>query len=368
MATKSNSELLADLFARSMIDIHRGQLFDTEPAALPRPFDFDRIDGMMLGLAVGDALGNTTEGLYPAKRGPAYGEIRDYLPGRYSGEAVGTPSDDTQLAFRTLEQMIHDRGFIPENIASRFCSDRIFGIGSTVRQFLANWRSGEKEWYRCGPKSAGNGALMRIAPIIVPHLGSVSTDLWADTAISAMLTHNDSASISACLAFIHMIRQILAMDSPPDPFWWLETYMDAARDLESDVGYRPRGGAFRTYRGTVWEFLSEAVPGAYERGLSVVEACGLWHSGAYLLETVPSVIYILMRHGHDFEEAVVRAVNDTVDNDSIAAIVGAAVGALHGKKGIPRRWLAALPGRTTESDDGRIYTLLDQARDIWGID
>jgi len=38
--------------------------------------------------------------------------------------------------------------------------------------------------------------------------------------------------------------------------------------------------------------------------------------GAFLLETVPSVIYILMRHGNDPEESIVRAVNDTKDNDT----------------------------------------------------
>ena len=49
-------------------------------------------------------------------------------------------------------------------------------------------------------------------------------------------------------------------------------------------------------------------------------ACDSWYSGAYLLETVPSVLYILERHGHDPEEAIVRAVNDTKDNDTVAAI------------------------------------------------
>jgi ADP-ribosyl-[dinitrogen reductase] hydrolase len=73
-----------------------------------------------------------------------------------------------------------------------------------------------------------------------------------------------------------------------------------------------------------------------------------WYSGAYLLETVPTVIYILMRHGHDPEEAIVRAVNDTKDNDTVAAIVGAAVGALHGRSGLPARWIDNLLGRTTE--------------------
>jgi len=91
----------------------------------------------------------------------------------------------------------------------------------------------------------------------------------------------------------------------------------------------------------------------------------LWHSGAYLLETVPSALYILMVYGHDPEEAIVRAANDTVDNDSIAAIVGAAVGALHGRKAIPQRWLGNLLGRTAERDDGRVFELLSGARGVF---
>jgi ADP-ribosyl-[dinitrogen reductase] hydrolase len=101
---------------------------------------------------------------------------------------------------------------------------------------------------------------------------------------------------------------------------------------------------------------------AHSRSLSVKDACAWWYSGAYLLETLPSVIYILMRHGHDPEEAIIRAVNDTKDNDTIAAIVGAAVGALHGKKGIPARWLKDLSGRTTDRDDGRVFELIKMAR------
>jgi ADP-ribosylglycohydrolase len=63
----------------------------------------------------------------------------------------------------------------------------------------------------------------------------------------------------------------------------------------------------------------------------VSDACHKWQSGAYLLETVPSVLNIIMLHADNPEEAIVRAVNDTFDNDTLAAIVGAAVGALHGE-------------------------------------
>ena len=60
-----------------------------------------------------------------------------------------------------------------------------------------------------------------------------------------------------------------------------------------------------------------------------------------------------------------RAVNDTLDNDTVAAAVGALAGALHGKSGIPHQWLARHSGRTGEQDDGRILLILDRARTHW---
>jgi len=97
----------------------------------------------------------------------------------------------------------------------------------------------------------------------------------------------------------------------------------------------------------------------------VLEAGRSWHSGAYLLETIPNILYLLMLYAHDPEETIVRAVNDTKDNDTIAAIVGAAVGALHGKKNLPDRWITQLSGRTSDDDDGRIFELIREARRVF---
>jgi ADP-ribosyl-[dinitrogen reductase] hydrolase len=365
LTMNDNEQTLDNLFQAQQIDVGRGRLFDTSPGPMPHDLDFDRVEGMMLGLAIGDALGRTTEGQLPQHRRARGGEIRDYLPTPHAdGRPVGVPSDDTQLAFWTLEQMIADGGFNPQQVAARFCRDPIFGKGSTVEKFVDNHNAG-LPWYQCGPKSAGNGALMRIAPMTIPHLRTGTSDLWVDTALSAMITHNDSASISACLSFVHMLWQLLQMEEPPQPTWWLETYVETARDLEVDATYRPRGGAFVGYEGTLWQFVEQHVGEAYGNRLSTLDACNAWYSAAYLLETVPSVLYILMCHGDDLEEAIVRAVNDTKDNDTIAAIVGAAVGALHGKDAIPQRWLSNLLGRTAATDDGRVFELLEQARALW---
>jgi|GEM_PF-35686 len=361
----TNRDTLERLLRSGEIALERSRFLGQSPDPLPPAFSFDKIDGMLLGLAIGDALGITTESWLPSKRRAAYGEIRDYIPNKYVDEPIGFPSDDSQLAFWALEQMLADGVFRPEKLADCFCTRHIFGVGSAVREFLRNRKSG-RPWEQCGAKSAGNGALMRIAPILIPYLKDPSPELWADAALAAMITHNDAGSTAACVAFVAMLWRLLAMDeAPADSHWWPETYISIARGLEGETKYRPRGGEHLDYEGPIWRFVSENLLLHWRIQPSVLDLCNSFHSGAYLLETVPCALYILMQHAHDPEEAIIRAVNDTKDNDTIAAIVGAAVGALHGKKKLPKRWLDKLSGRTTDSDDGRIFELLASARRKW---
>ncbi len=359
----SNRQILDDLLERQEIELLRGPLFDMAPPALPDDLDWDRVEGMMLGLAIGDALGNTTEGELPEARQRSHGEIRDYLPNRYAANrAVGVPSDDTQLAFWTLDQLVTDRGLVADHLAERFSEEPIFGIGSSVDTFLRSLKRGVRPWYRCAAHSAGNGALMRIAPVLIPHLRHPSLSLWADAALAAIVTHNDATSTSACLAWVYILWSMLAMREPPDPTWWPATYVAVAKGLEGDACLVPRGGAYPAYRGPLWRFIGEHVGPTYHEGLSVRTAANQWYSGAFLLETVPSALYVLMRYGHDPEACLVRAVNDTKDNDTVGAIVGSALGALYGVSGLPRRWIENLTGRTGANDDGRILAILEQAR------
>lgn len=361
-----NLKIVDWLFDAGKIDLRRGSFFDAAPPAFGRIPQWERVEGMLLGLAIGDALGNTSESQSPAHRRAAHGIIRDYLPNRHAGgRAVGLPSDDSQLAFRLLEQLNQDRRFVPEHLAQRISSQQIFGLGSTMREFLGNYTTQKLPWYNSGPHSAGNGAIMRVAPILIPYLHAPRPELWSDTALTAMLTHNDSASTAACVAFIAILWDLLGHTEPPTPTWWLDRYMAVARELETGAPYQPRGGRFVGESKPAWQYVVERVADAYAQNLSVLEACEAWHSGAYLLETLPCVLYILMRHGDDIEEALVRAVNDTRDNDSVASLVGTALGALHGVSAIPVRWRNGLAGRLGAADDGALFALLKETRRIW---
>ena len=138
----TNRDIFDQLIREEKIEVQRSDLFDFAPDPINRDDIFDRVEGMMLGLAIGDALGNTSEGMLPGTRFNSHGEIRDYLPNRYANyERKGMPTDDTQLAFWTLEQLLADGEFNPQNLADRFCSQQIFGIGSTVRPPASAMRS-----------------------------------------------------------------------------------------------------------------------------------------------------------------------------------------------------------------------------------
>ena len=324
---------------------------------------------MMLGLAIGDALGNTTEGQLPDTRRHRHGEIRDYLPNRHADfQPVGLPSDDSQLAFWTLEHLVECGGLVPDVLAKTIASRQIFGIGSAVQEFVEKMNR-KIPWWQSSARSAGNGALMRIAPITIPHIRTGGPTFWSDAALCAALTHNDRGSIGACVAFAGMLSELLACRETPDQSWWVTRYVELARQVEGQSQYTPSGGPLHgSYRGPIWRFVQEQVPPAIARGETVLQAGNTWYSGAYLLETVPTVLFILSRHGDDPEEAIVRAVNDTKDNDTVAAIVGAAVGALHGEEALPRRWRERLLGRTTADDDGRVFELLDRTESVFGRD
>jgi len=361
----NNLELLDDLFTRNIIRVNRGKLFGTMVDPKPRDFNLSKIEGMLLGLAIGDSLGAPTESMVPSDRKAYYGDIKDYQRRSFSDSCKGYPTDDTQLAFWMLEQLIDDQGLVPENLAKKYASSgQIYGIGNTVRGFLRNLNAGNP-WYQSGPHSAGNGAVMRIAPILIPHIMSGGEDLWVDTALASMMTHNDPASISACLAFVAILWDLLDMESTPEKDWWVNKYYKTAKDLEGETEYSPRNENLPDFKGPLWHFIKEKLPKAAKKDLSVIEAGKDWYSGAYLLETMPNVLYILMLFGNDPEKAIIRAVNDTKDNDTIGAIVGAAVGALHGKEAFPKRWINNLSGQVTGDDDGKILELIDKAEDVF---
>ncbi len=129
--------------------------------------------------------------------------------------------------------------------------------------------------------------------------------------------------------------------------------------------YTVRGGMNAGIQVEPRDYMQHMLSLAIAENRPVREACDAWWSGAYLLETIPWVFYIIMMHGHDPEQAIIRAVNDTKDSDTVVSIMGSSAGALHGKDAFPKRCIEGLTGRTRSNDDGRFFELMRMPQQKW---
>ena len=208
------------------------------------------------------------------ERGARHGEIRDYLPNsRSAGHRVGLPSDDSQLAFWTLESLLEREGLDLDDLSARFAAREIFGAGQAMEQFLRNREQDSASWYRCGAESAGNGALMRIAPIVLLHPQGTSAALWLDVALASIVTHRDASSVASCVAFVDLLAHLLRLPAPPTSDWIIATFLATVRQVCADPVYRPRGGTFAAREGTFPDYLEFVLAEAKRHDWSAREAC-----------------------------------------------------------------------------------------------
>lgn len=351
--------MLEDLFSTGRIRLRRGGIFDQQPA----PLDLDdlrqnqRVEGMLLGLAVGDALGHSTEWKYDAdSRHREFGTIVDHVAaGNVPG---GRISDDTQFSFWTLQALLERGSFDFETLARCFVSQRdcVVGMGRNTAAALSRHaerlRTGSPLLHHCpgDPEvdGRGNGTVMRLAPLMLPHLRQPSPLLYADLALAAFITHGHPAALAATVALGHLLWELLRrpLGRAPQPEWWLNEFVCVASQLEPSPprygpGRSPEPELLRNFEGSLWEFVEGPVRKAWRRGMSVRDACSLagFGSGADCLQSVPAILYILMHHADSFESSVIAGVNDTKDNDTIASVIGALLGALHGRRAIRQKWI-----------------------------
>jgi ADP-ribosylglycohydrolase len=361
--------LVRSLVSDGVIKLRWRPRLDVAPLAMPADLNLaDKIEGMLLGLAIGDALGNTTESMNPSARHARDGWIDHYLPNYHAnGRSVGLPSDDSQLAFWTIEHLLQYGELDPQRLGELFAQPgrQIFGGGQATAHALSNIRRG-MPWTRSGSPQAGNGALMRIAPVLLAHLRHPTPALWTDTLASAHVTHDDELSNSSCIALVDLLWKLIGMSASPDAQWWMEQWIEVNDQIGCGTRYAARAGHPPGFVGTICDLLRGHVQPALDKGLDVDAAGEIWHSGAYLLETVPTVLYVRARFGHDPKAAILQAVNGSRDNDTVAAIVGAAVGALHGASAWPDEWVNKLLGRTREDDDGQVFRLMMAAGKKFG--
>lgn len=273
-----------------------------------------RARGALLGLAIGDAVGTTLE----FKARDQCQRLTDMIGGGPFGLKAGQWTDDTAMALALADSLLDDPSLREEDVMRRFvswlekgtysCTGRCFDIGITTRQALESWKhTGDPIAGSTDPMSAGNGSLMRLAPVAVRHFGD-RAKLRDVAARQSRTTHGASEAVDACVLYAEM--------------------------LADAIEGRPRSEVLRARDAHYSGKIAQIALGSW-RGLPRNRI----KSSGYVAHSLEASLWSVGRTA-SFESAVLLAANLAEDADTTAAITGQLAGALYGEDGIPARWKA----------------------------
>ena len=297
-----------------------------------------KIKAVMLGHAVGDALGVPVEF---AKR-----EELDNAPvtdmegfGTYPYPA-GTWSDDTSLSLAALDVLKNGKihwGEIMLNFGAWLQNDKYTATGETfdagktcvkaIIKYLTSdikaTESGEKD-----ERSNGNGSLMRIHPFVLYatlNLLNGTEDghyLWlACIRDASMLTHAHQRSIMGCYIYGYCLSFLLKESTK-------ESLIKGIKFAEKDLDYLPE---FEHYNRI------------FDKDFINLKREEIKSTG-YIVDTLEAALWCVL-NTNSYEECVLTAVNLGDDTDTVAAVAGSLAGALYGLDAIPEKWLNTLKKR-----------------------
>jgi ADP-ribosyl-[dinitrogen reductase] hydrolase len=286
----------------------------------------ERWRGCLLGLAAGDAVGTAVEF---APRG-SFPPLDDMTGGGPFALQPGEWTDDTSMALCLAESLLARRGFDPHDQMERYvrwwreghlsANGRCFDIGGTVRAALARFeRDGQPFAGSTDPDTAGNGSLMRLAPVVLFYAPDEGAAVH-HAGESSRTTHACDEAVDACRVFALMLLRALAGADKPAV---LAAGEDALR--LGGPGGRPLAPAVAAVARGGW------------RGKSEREIRG----SGWVVECLEAALWCFDR-ATSFREAVLRAANLGDDADTTAAVCGQLAGAFHGAEAIPAEWRARL--------------------------
>jgi ADP-ribosyl-[dinitrogen reductase] hydrolase len=277
-----------------------------------------RYRGCLLGLAVGDALGTTLEFSPPGTFTP----ISDMIGGGPFGLQPGQWTDDTSMALCLATSLIERQGFDPIGQLERYVrwwregylssTGSCFDIGSTVRSALLRFRQ-THELYpgSTDPHTAGNGSIMRLAPVVLYYARAAQRARQPQQAIqfaveSSRTTHGAIEAVDACRYFASLILDALNGASKEE----------LLRD--QDLPLAPKIAAI-----AAGSFKHKQPPQIRGTG--------------YVVDSLEAALWAFY-HARDFRDGALLAVNLGDDADTTGAVYGQLAGAFYGADNIPRAW------------------------------
>jgi ADP-ribosylglycohydrolase len=285
-----------------------------------------RSRGALLGLAVGDAVGTTLEFKPPGSFTP----LTDMVGGGPFNLELGEWTDDTSMALCLAESLVEKRGFSARDQMERYVrwmddgyysvKGYCFDIGTTTAAALHRFKANGNP-YGGVADGAGNGSLMRLAPIPIAYVNDLRAALRY-AAESSRTTHGAPQAIDACRYMTALLIGALRGASKQEllqPFYSPEPGVWEENPLCLEIAAIAAGS-----------FLEKEPPEI--RGMG------------YVVPSLEAALWAFARSS-DYREGCLKAVNLGDDSDTTGAIFGQLAGAFYGEEGIPADWRAKLAMR-----------------------
>jgi ADP-ribosyl-[dinitrogen reductase] hydrolase len=308
------------------------------------------IRAVLLGLAVGDALGVPVEfiGREARRRDPVTG-LRGY--GTH-GQPPGTWSDDSSLTFCLAETLARPGGYDPADAAQRFVNwqdegywtahGKVFDIGiataealQRIRRGVAPLQAGGKDEY-----SNGNGSLMRILPLVFAIKDMPVAERFRAVREVSSITHAHIRSLMACFIYVEMARQLLSGLAIEKAYEQMQRVVRAFFQVEG-IGSELEIRQFhRILEDPYGDYLIKPLIAYSEDEIK---------SSGYVVHTLEAALWCLLTHD-TYAATVLAAVNLGDDTDTTGAVAGGLAGLAYGEAGIPAEWLAGLARRADIED------------------
>jgi ADP-ribosylglycohydrolase len=298
----------------------------------------DRGRGALLGLAVGDAFGTTLEFSSPAPapfEPPLTGPHVEITGGGPFLVARGQTTDDTMMAVCLWRSLQSCGRFSAKDVAARYVawSAVTFDIGAQTAASLRRVAKGHSPmvagrdvWLESNRRPAGNGSLMRTAPIGVffahDHVARVQA-----TVMDSQITHADPRCVLSCAALNGAIAAaVRGSSSTPE-----HAFAAARADVEAASALLPGDPEDSTAREAIEADLRAAQsgdPALYGEEVHLLRMEGF-------VRVAFRLAFFELGRARSFQMGLVDAVNRGGDADTNGAITGALLGAQQGASAIP---------------------------------
>lgn len=269
------------------------------------------MQGGLIGLAIGDALGGTTEFMSPDEIIRVHGRVTDIIGGGVWGLEPEETTDDTAMTIAVAKGILENSEDPIEAIGQYFLdwfNTNPKDVGITIQiafhKYKEDWAEAAKEaHFALDEKSAGNGSLMRCLPIALAY-----TDLKKMeeiTYLQSNMTHFDDEAAHTCIIYNRIAYRLLQGENLKEV-------------IEQEA------------RNTI-----------YEKELYEKPNCP---ADGYVVHTMKWVLYWLLTC-ETYRDVVVEATNLGGDSDTIAAIAGGLKGIEVGWSNLPREYEGKLKNK-----------------------